>query len=281
MQFKNLSLTDIPFVRPYFEKYYDGSCDMTVGGTFIWRDYYKTEFAVYKDTIVLRENKNGSYGVPMGENCEEVLRMLGKATYSFVSEKNKDIILSVFPNAVCREDRDSFDYIYDSVLMTELRGKSLSGQRNHINRFKREYENYAFEDITDDNIEKAREFFERYSKKAVKSASSAVEDRQKTFEVLDNYTAYGMLGGMLTVDGEVIGASIGEIIADTIIVHIEKALVEYHGAYPMLTNMFNRRFAAGVRFINREDDAGDEGLRKNKLSYCPVKLLKKYNIEIR
>ena len=47
--------------------------------------------------------------------------------------------------------------------------------------------------------------------------------------------------------------------------------------------MINREFAkslpAHIRFINREDDAGDEGLKKAKMSYRPVLLLKKFEAE--
>ena len=36
----------------------------------------------------------------------------------------------------------------------------------------------------------------------------------------------------------------------------------------------------GVKFINREDDAGDEGLKKSKQSYHPVKMAKKYFADV-
>jgi len=35
-----------------------------------------------------------------------------------------------------------------------------------------------------------------------------------------------------------------------------------------------------VRFVNREEDDGNEGLRRSKQSYHPVRLLQKYYAEI-
>ena len=281
VEWKKLTLSDIPFVKPYFEKYYDGSCDMTVGGTFIWRDYYKTEFALYKNTLVFRENLTGSFCFPIGPEAEEAISVIGKAKYSFVTEKNKERLLSVFPEAKVHYNRDNSDYIYDAESMITLSGKSLSGQRNHINKFLRLYPDYSFDRITKENIDKVTEFFKKNAENAEKISESAEEDRKKTFEVLENYSEYACVGGVLSVGGEIIGGSIGEIVGDTLIVHIEKANVNFAGAYPMLTNQFNKAFAKNVRFINREDDAGNEGLRKNKLSYRPVKLLDKFDIDAR
>ena len=109
-----------------------------------------------------------------------------------------------------------------------------------------------------------------------------MQELEICIEVLENHKKYNMLGGYLEVDGKTIGYSFGEIIGDTLFVHIEKADVSYHGAYQMLTNSFLREFAAGdsVKYVNREEDCGDEGLRKSKLSYHPVELIEKTTVKV-
>ena len=98
-------------------------------------------------------------------------------------------------------------------------------------------------------------------------------------EVLDHMDDYRMSGGVLLADGRVVGFSLGEIVGDTLFVHIEKADRTCKGAYQMLVNQFALRYAGeGVAYINREEDMGDEGLRRAKQSYHPVALLKKYHV---
>ena len=67
--------------------------------------------------------------------------------------------------------------------------------------------------------------------------------------------------------------------SDTFDIHFEKAREDIQGTY----NLINREFARylrdkypEVKWLNREDDLGLEGLRAAKLSYNPTRLLEKY-----
>ena len=44
----------------------------------------------------------------------------------------------------------------------------------------------------------------------------------------------------------------------------------------MINQQFVQQACQGYRYINREDDVGDEGLRKAKLSYHPAFLEQKF-----
>ena len=48
--------------------------------------------------------------------------------------------------------------------------------------------------------------------------------------------------------------------------------------HAMVNQMFLARVAQAARIVNREQDLGDEGLRRAKLSYQPFDFLKKYRV---
>jgi len=65
---------------------------------------------------------------------------------------------------------------------------------------------------------------------------------------------------------------------DTFDVNFEKAFADVQGAYPLVNREFARFIQTNhpeIRYLNREDDMGVEGLRKAKESYHPI-FLEKY-----
>jgi len=83
------------------------------------------------------------------------------------------------------------------------------------------------------------------------------------------------------VNGKVAAFTLGQAINSTTFdICIEKALPEYEGAYPMINQLFLEDQVSNYLFVNREEDVGEEGLRKAKLSYYPVERITKYSTSL-
>ena len=78
-----------------------------------------------------------------------------------------------------------------------------------------------------------------------------------------------------------VGFTIGEKAnSEMAIIHIEKGDPDFKGAYTFINKVFAEKYLSDVKYINREEDLGIEGLRKAKTSYHPVKLERKYIVDI-
>ncbi len=174
------------------------------------------------------------------------------------------------------EDRDNFDYLYESEKLIKLSGKKLHGKKNHYNSFIKNY-NYEVKDIKEDvvisDVITAAEKWYQGNKDdyILKSELQGIKD------VVKNMNELKTTGIAVYVEDEIVAFSLGEKLNDNLaVVHIEKADVAYSGVYSFVNRAFVDRSFSDVRLINREQDLGIAGLRKSKLSYHPFKLEKKY-----
>jgi hypothetical protein len=294
LDFKPLTLDCIETLRPYFLKNQCRICDCTIGGTFMWRDFFKTEYAIADNILYLKVvylTGDIAFPTPRGEICgvkkayeriRDYCRKEGiQARMCAVSEDVLHYMRELYPDLKATSDRAWSDYLYLSDDIKNLPGRKFSGQRNHINRFVREYPDWSFERISESNLSETRDFFVTYSNEHMKDYPAYDEGNIKTIEIIDHFDSYKLFGGILRVGGKIVGASFGETVGDTLFVHIEKASTEYQGAYPMLVNQFAKMYALGdAVHVNREEDDGVEGLRISKTSYHPIALLDKYIVEI-
>ena len=62
---------------------------------------------------------------------------------------------------------------------------------------------------------------------------------------------------------------------------MEKADSSIPGLYALINRECCRQAWGNVEYINREEDMGEEGLRKAKESYYPVRLVEKIKINLR
>ena len=293
LEFTKLELKHIPLIKPFFEQQERRMCDCTIGSTLMWRDYFDNCFTILDDTLMFRSKYlEGQYAftVPIGPNTDKLLDLAAAycrvqgidLEFCTVAPMDLDKLKKHWPDLTVEDNRDWYDYLYESQDIVEFAGKKYAHQRNHMRRFERDCPDWSFSRMTADDVDEVREFYKKFIQERVKEDETAQAEVEKIFEVLDHYEEYGFLGGIMRVEGKIAGISLGEIVRDTLFIHIEKADVSYSGIYQKLVNSFAREYVTDkVRYINREEDVGDPGLRKSKLSYRPVKLLEKYTVKVK
>ena len=284
-----MTLEQAPLLKKFFSRGDTGLCDHTLGGALMWRNCFHTRFS-WDDCCLYFKSEVGpgkwAFTPPTGDwkvgierlkkHCEETGEVFLLCS---VSEEQREWIEKRYPGYHSVPARDWFDYLYLREKLQTLSGKKLSGQRNHRNYFVKTYQNWRFEALNSQNVSLAKEFFFRYNESTEKNSEYFQEEKKAVAEVLDNLEIYGFFGGMILVEDRVVAFSLGEIIGDTIFVHVEKADREYRGSYQIMVTEFLSHFAdETVVYVNREEDVGDPGLRYSKEAYHPERLLAKYTI---
>jgi hypothetical protein len=88
-----------------------------------------------------------------------------------------------------------------------------------------------------------------------------------------------LTGGAILVDNMIVAYTVAEKYSpDTVLIHYEKGCPDYKGVYQAINQMFLAHLTEAFKWVNREQDLGEEGLRKAKLSYNPVEFLRKYRV---
>ena len=287
-EFSRLTLDNALSLKPLFTHTYSKLCDYVYGTVLMWRDMWPTEFAVFDDILFLRigfsENQI-AYMLPVADDLDKALDILdshqsGIELFYNIPENEIDRLKQRYGNNITVSAIETGgDYIYDAEAMATLKGRKLHGQRNHLNYFDRTWECHRIEKITKDNMQDVKAFIER---KAV-TASSALfqEGNRKTIEALENLETYNFSSMALFAEGKVIGFTLGTLLGDTLYVTIEQADRDYRGVYPKLASAFvSAHLEAGVKFVNREDDIGDEGLRRSKLAWGPCEIVERFFVKI-
>lgn len=291
MQFSPVTPKMREVLAPYFTGLVSRTCDLTLGTVLMWSEVNHTEYCVAEDALFLRFQFSDSrvyYNLPLSRDVPRALQFLldctKEETLTFVAvpEEYLGAFDTLSAEVTLRTTRDYYDYLYRAQDLRELSGKRYAKKRNLISQFDRAYPDSVLEEVGEANLDEARAFFEAWVRDAGESLS-VVEDleRRACMLVLSDPHLCGMQGALLRADGRVVGLSLGEVLGDTLFTHVEKADRNYKGVYQKLTNLFVRRFGDDVLFVNREDDAGDEGLRRAKLDYHPHALLVKHSVTVK
>lgn len=287
MDFKPVRAEDKETINNHLKYVNSRSCDFSFAAIYLWREFYHLEYTECEGMLVFRSNEEKtSFSFPLGngdpkkvidkllEYCREKKIPL---IFHSISREVEQYLEANYPGKFEVEfDRDIADYIYETQALIELKGRKYHGKKNHINKFNKMYD-WSYEAITPSNTQECLDML-----KVWKSQNCAPEDLEKHAEIcvseasLREREFLDLQGGLIRVDGKVAAFAVGEKISpDTFCVHIEKAFANVQGAYSVINQQFLIHAAADCKYVNREDDVGDEGLRQAKLSYHPAFLQEK------
>ncbi|MEG1896372.1 MAG: phosphatidylglycerol lysyltransferase domain-containing protein, partial [Oscillospiraceae bacterium] len=196
-----------------------------------------------------------------------------------MNEEQKDKLQEGFPGQFAIiEDRDSYDYIYKGEDLRLLQGKNYQKKRNHCSRFEKDNPDYTFNIITQENIEKVKQFEKEWCKRNnCDEARGLFAEQQGIMELLNNYEKLDLIGAFIETEQGIVAFTLAAPINDDMVdVIVEKAFHEINGAYAVINRDFAFHCLGSYKFINREDDMGEENLRKAKLSYFPFEVREKF-----
>ncbi|MCL2741143.1 MAG: phosphatidylglycerol lysyltransferase domain-containing protein [Oscillospiraceae bacterium] len=275
--------------------------EMSFTNLFIWRKPYESRFAVVGGFLcVFHAGAAGEeYAMfpiadrPMGpdEHAEALAACLGelrgyfrgKGKVPLIRKADKDqvgLALSAAAGSAVSHDRDSGDYVYLSSDLIGLKGKRYDGKRNHMNKFKSLYD-WEYVRMTPENAREAVAVLEGWVASRDEGDVGAGYERLANMELLESFGSLSCKGAFIKADGRYCAYTVGDVPkGDTAVIHVEKGDARYSGIYAMINQQFCENEWKDVAYINREQDMGNEGLRKAKLSYQPAAMVDKYDIRL-
>ena len=265
------------------------SCEYNFTNLYIW-GRQRAAFHRGNLTVFSQFNRKSVYLFPIGQDLKPTLDAIIHdakvrdipCRLTGLSQDDCALLKRLYPGRFRYHfDRDGFDYIYAIDDLADLKGRKFQRKRNHLNRFRQNYAGCTTEVLSQENLPLVEAMLDQWYADRQKTAPmsdfhmecSAIRKALRHFKELE------MDGLVLMYEGRVLAMTLGSFLCPTTFdVQFEKALEDADGAYPAINNAFAcylREKYPSLRWLNREDDLGLEGLRKAKLSYCPDHMIEK------
>lgn len=295
--FQPITLEDKRVIDTFLNQYpHNEGSECTFSNLFIWGKSEGIKYSIQDDCLLLHANDKSCMLMAFAEEdrlsraidlAVEAMRVRGEPfLMRSIPEWYKLRMEALFPGRfVFTREPHHDDYIYSAERLITLAGSKLHGKRNHINKFMSLYgDRYAYMPYDGVHFDACMALEEMWARAQAEGGtlSCVLEDEVESVRrALMGMDALGLRGGVLLVDGVVRAFTIGEKITDNMaLIHVEKADASFQGAYAMINREFISHAFCGIEFVNREEDMGDEGLRRAKRSYSPVRMIEKYGAQL-
>jgi hypothetical protein len=290
MKFKRLEIEDRSLFKELLTKYPPETSEMTFTNLFMWRNRYEPRWTLEEGVLfVILKDADGDYFAlpPVGSNIGAgLLRNFIGALTEFSAKPKIARVSKAFVENLANPyeyevipDENNSDYVYLADDLINLPGNKYHKKKNHINKFKKTYQ-YDYRALDEDVVECALSLQEDWCefRDCEENPDLSHEDRA-IYVALTHFDILELKGGAILMDGKVEAFSFGETLnPDTAVIHIEKANPRINGLYAIINQAFCAQAWSDVKFVNREQDLGLEGLRQAKQSYYPDHMVEKFTV---
>jgi hypothetical protein len=289
-EFKEIALEDKPLFNEIFTRFPPVISEFTFTNLFMWRYAYQLKVSRLQNFLCLLSDKEKDpFFFPMiGEgDVIECYRML----LQYLEKRGSLPRICRVPETVVSQanweaagmaaklDLSQCDYVYLARDLILLQGRKYHRKRNHIKQFKGKY-SYQYVSINPEWIpECLRMEREWCNLRNCEIVPGLANESVAIKEIFTHFDELRIKGGAILIDGKVEAFTFGEPLnPETVVIHIEKANSDYEGLYAVINQAFLENHWSGFQYVNREQDLGEEGLRKAKESYFPHHRVNKYTI---
>lgn len=262
---------------------------------YLWHEYSELSYDIKDDFLFLFEcNFDNSTFMPYGNgdlekamfNLEEYCKKVSKQGMLYcMGEEDKKNLLQIFPDRYQVEEQEQFnEYVYLRENLAELTGKKYAKKRNHISKFMRKYGDvYEYCSINNSDRDELKKLMDKWCiMRDCGPEDTSKFEQTAILKFLANDAGLQYKGGAIRVNGNIEAFALGGKISDDMaVVYFEKADTKFDGIYPMLNKQYVINEWPNVKYINRQEDMGMEGLRKSKMSYYPEFMVKNYSLKLK
>lgn len=289
LPFRSISYADIPVILEHIKRYPSKSDDFSIGGIMMWVDYYNYQYCIVEDTLFIKAQEGDDVffymplgAMPMDKAVERLRNYCNRNDIDAYIVMPDECGSDIYSDTTSENMDDLKEYLYDIEAFKTFAGRKMEKKRNHLHYFQKNYADAVISDITDDDIEILKEFTDKFNLYHKENETFEYES-EATVAALDKYAEFPFYGIKICLGNEVLGYTFGEANGDTFFVHVEKGNIDYRGIYQALSCELSKRVAESypdVRFLNREEDMGNEFLRQSKMSYHPVEFVTKWKLRL-
>jgi hypothetical protein len=299
LSFKCLTLEDKDIIEKYVDKDKLESYEYLFSSLYMWRKLNNVKYAVLDDVLIIEKNEEGKgtfYAQLFGYNKDNLTNIIDELIKRNLNFTDREYLFGDVENEFVEdlkkytdfkletvEDIDDSEYIYNTNDLIELRGKKYHSKKNHINSFLKTY-TYDIKTINTEKVKKdCMDLLHKWHDEvAVTVDKEMLMEIDAIRDLFSELHFFDLNSIAVYVDGQLAGFAVGERVNDKMaVIHVERGEIAYKGIYAFLNKQFLVESFSDTEFVNRQEDTGNEGLRKAKKSYHPVKMVNKYLVKLK